>query len=111
MQNTMDSIFTHIEQLLSANAVVLFMKGDKHMPACGFSQAVVQILLELNVQFQDVNVLLDDNIRQGIKKYSQWPTIPQLYVNKKFIGGHDIIVAMKKAGELTEVFKDLIVSG
>ncbi|ETO91402.1 MAG: glutaredoxin-like protein GRLA [Candidatus Xenolissoclinum pacificiensis L6] len=96
-----------INEQLSQNRVVLFMKGDKMMPLCGFSGRVVSILKELKVPFKDINVLLDDDLRQGIKDYSNWPTIPQLYVDNSFIGGHDILVEMYKDNSLLEIFDDL----
>jgi monothiol glutaredoxin len=89
-----------IEKLLSASKVVLFMKGNKHFPQCGFSSRVVKLLKETGVPFETVNVLSDPNIRDGIKEFSDWPTIPQLYVDKEFLGGCDIVTEMFEAGEL-----------
>jgi len=97
-----------IEQIkkdVSENDVVLFMKGTPTFPQCGFSAAVVQVLGHLGVQYKGVNVLEDDGIRQGIKEYSNWPTIPQLYVKGEFVGGCDIIREMAESGELSELFK------
>lgn len=103
MQNV---IFDRIEQDIQSNNVCLFMKGSPVFPQCGFSAAVVQILSVLGVQFHSVDVLLDSEIRQGIKDYASWPTIPQLYVKGEFIGGCDIIREMYETGELQELFRD-----
>lgn len=92
-----------IEQVLNSNRIVLFMKGDKSFPQCGFSARAVAILKELGVDFEAVNVLEDEDIRQGIKEYGNWPTIPQLYVNKELIGGSDIMMEMFQTGELQQV--------
>ena len=97
------TINKEIDILIKKNRVVLFMKGTKHMPVCGFSQAVVNILNLLNIEFLDVNVLENDSLREGIKEFSDWPTIPQLYVNQEFIGGCDIVQEMYKSGELKEL--------
>ena len=94
-----------IEDLVSNNEVVLFMKGSSSFPQCGFSAAVVAILQKLNVNFLDVNVLEDDEMRQGIKEFSDWPTIPQLYLNGEFIGGCDIIKELYQSGELQEILE------
>ena len=91
---------THIKETVTANDVVLFMKGTKSMPQCGFSSRVAGVLNFMGVEFADVNVLADDAIRQGIKEYSDWPTIPQLYVKGEFVGGCDIITEMTLSGEL-----------
>ena len=93
-----------IESLLGANKVVLFMKGNPQFPQCGFSARAAAILKELNVQYHSVDVLSDPEIREGIKEYGQWPTIPQLYVNKELIGGSDIMMEMYQSGELAGVF-------
>ena len=82
------------------------MKGTKSMPQCGFSSRVAGVLNYMEVDYQDINVLADENIRQGIKEYSDWPTIPQLYIKKEFIGGCDIIKEMYESGELKKVFDD-----
>ena len=92
-----------IAKTVAANDVVLFMKGTKQMPQCGFSHQVNQILGYLGVDFKDVNVLADVNVRDGIKAFSNWPTIPQLYVKGEFIGGCDIVREMFQAGELQDV--------
>tara|TARA_B100000900_G_scaffold312625_1_gene271415 strand:+ start:1948 stop:2274 length:327 start_codon:yes stop_codon:yes gene_type:complete len=94
-----------IEDEISNNEVCLFMKGTPEMPECGFSMAVVNILKLLEVKYKGVNVLADQSIREGIKSYSEWPTIPQLYVNKEFIGGCDIVKEMFESGELKSLFK------
>ncbi|MGH1459757.1 MAG: Grx4 family monothiol glutaredoxin [Paracoccaceae bacterium] len=91
---------TQIDETVKNNDVVLFMKGTKEMPQCGFSSRVAGVLNFMGVQFADVNVLADDAIRQGIKDYSDWPTIPQLYVKGEFVGGCDIITEMTLSGEL-----------
>lgn len=94
-----------IEGLLSNNKTVLFMKGDANFPMCGFSARAVAILKELQTPFETVNVLDDEEIRQGIKEYGNWPTIPQLYHNKELIGGSDIMMEMFESGELEGVLK------
>ena len=96
-----------IKQIVDENPVVLFMKGNAQFPMCGFSGRAVQILKACGVgEFKTVNVLEDDEIRQGIKEYSNWPTIPQLYVKGEFVGGCDIIREMFQAGELQQLFAD-----
>ncbi len=97
------SISDKIQQIVTANEVVLFMKGSPDFPQCGFSGRVVQILKEHNCSFKSLNVLEDPDIRQGIKDYSNWPTIPQLYVRGEFIGGCDIVVDMHSNGQLQEL--------
>lgn len=92
-----------IEAAINSKDVCLFMKGDKNFPCCGFSARVAQILNHLNVDYNDVNVLDDNDIREGIKEYSNWPTIPQLYVRGEFVGGCDIISEMFEEGELQEM--------
>lgn len=93
-----------IDALIESDSVVLFMKGDKQMPMCGFSRHVCQILNQLNIEYTSVNILESDDLRSGMKEYSQWPTFPQLYVNEEFIGGCDIIDEMYHSGELEELF-------
>ncbi len=93
-----------IKDTVTSNDVVLFMKGTKTMPQCGFSSRVAGVLNYLGVEFADVNVLADPEIRQGIKDYSDWPTIPQLYVKGEFVGGCDIITEMTLSGELDQLF-------
>ncbi len=92
-----------IENLINENEVCLFMKGSPDSPQCGFSMAVSNVLKHLNVNFKGVNVLEDENLRQGIKTFSDWPTIPQLYVKGEFIGGCDIIKEMFEKGELKKL--------
>jgi monothiol glutaredoxin len=94
-----------IRQTVEQNDVVLFMKGTKLMPQCGFSSRVAGVLNFMGVEFADVNVLADQDIRQGIKDYSEWPTIPQLYVKGEFVGGCDIITEMTLSGELDQLFE------
>ena len=96
-----DEVRARIEELISTNKVVLFMKGTKQFPACGFSNAVVQILKKEGVPFETYNILSDPEVRQGLKEYSSWPTYPQLYVNGKFVGGCDIVTEMHQSGELS----------
>ncbi len=98
--------FERIESDIKQNPVVLYMKGTPVFPQCGFSARVVQILSHLGVPFKGVNVLEDMEIREGIKAYANWPTIPQLYVNGEFVGGCDIIMEMFQAGELQTMLKD-----
>lgn len=96
------SIHDKIDQIIKDNKVVLFMKGTADFPQCGFSGKVVHILHQLDATFLDVNVLEDPDLRQGIKDYTQWPTIPQLYVNGEFVGGCDIVTELFETGELAE---------
>lgn len=98
-------VFKQIEKDITENDVVLFMKGTAVFPQCGFSAAVVQILSQLGIPFKDVNVLDDNTLRQGIKDFSDWPTIPQLYVKGEFIGGCDIVREMYASGELQELLE------
>ena len=92
-----------IKNELNTNDVVLFMKGTPDFPMCGFSAAIVQVLKDIGVGFNSVNVLDNDKMREGIKKYSNWPTIPQLYVKEEFVGGCDIVKEMYESGELLEL--------
>ena len=94
---------TKIDELVKGNQVVLFMKGTPDFPQCGFSMRTVQILRALDAKFVSVNVLADPQVRQGIKTYSDWPTIPQLYVNGQFVGGSDIAMQMYESGDLAEM--------
>ena len=98
------SILERIQNDILQNDVVLYMKGTKLFPQCGFSATVVAILQKLNIQFLDVNILTDGDLRQGIKDFSNWPTIPQLYYKGEFIGGCDIIREMYTTGELHSLF-------
>lgn len=95
---------TRINDTVTSTDVVLFMKGTKDMPQCGFSSRVAGVLNFMGVDYADVNVLADEDIRQGIKDYSDWPTIPQLYVKGEFVGGCDIITEMTLSGELDQMF-------
>lgn len=94
-----------IEETVNSDHVVLFMKGTKDFPQCGFSGRAVQILQNLGVDFRDVNVLEDNSVREGIKEYADWPTIPQLYVDGEFVGGSDLMLEMYQNGELEGVVK------
>lgn len=95
-----DDIHARIQGLISGNKVMLFMKGTKMMPACGFSNTVVQILKREGVSFETYNILADPELRQSLKEYSSWPTFPQLYVGGKFVGGCDIVTELHETGEL-----------
>lgn len=97
---------TQIKETVTNNAVVLYMKGTKSMPQCGFSSRVAGVLNYMAVDYTDVNVLADEEIRQGIKDYSDWPTVPQLYVKGEFVGGCDIITEMTLSGELDKLFTE-----
>ena len=101
----MSDINAIIEKNNKKDSVVLYMKGDPTFPQCGFSSTVVQILKHIGVEFKSHDVLQDENLREGIKSYSNWPTIPQLYVNGEFVGGCDIIREMFESGELKEHFE------
>ena len=101
--NNNDHVSQNIENEINSNDVMLFMKGTPVFPQCGFSARVVDILTKVGVKFATVNVLESDEMREGIKKYSNWPTIPQLYVKKEFIGGCDIVIEMFESGELLEL--------
>ena len=96
---------SEIKQVVESNAVVLFMKGNRDFPQCGFSARVVEILNSFDVPFGTVDVLSDPEVRQGIKVFSNWPTLPQLYVNAEFIGGCDIVTEMHLNGQLDTVMK------
>ena len=96
-----------IEQLIHSSKIFLFMKGTPEEPQCGFSAKVVDILHELNVTFSSFDIFSDEEIRQGVKDYSNWPTYPQLYVNGKLVGGCDIVVEMAQSGELKELLKKM----
>ncbi|MBB4287907.1 Grx4 family monothiol glutaredoxin [Roseospira goensis] len=104
------AVHDRIRDEITANDVVLYMKGTPMFPQCGFSAAVVQVLNHLGVSFKGINVLEDDSIRQGIKDFSSWPTIPQLYVKGEFVGGCDIVREMAAEGELQTLLKDKGVS-
>ncbi|ODR98833.1 glutaredoxin [Methyloceanibacter methanicus] len=95
-----------ISKQISGNDIVLFMKGTKSTPQCGFSMQVAQILNHLGVEYEDINVLEDMGVREGVKAFSNWPTIPQLYVKGEFVGGCDIVREMFQAGELQDMLKE-----
>lgn len=101
----MSTVKDRIENVLNSNKVVLFMKGTQQFPMCGFSSRAAAILQDLGVQFHDVNVLEDEELRQGIKDYGNWPTIPQLYINRQLVGGSDIMMEMYQSGELQDLLK------
>ena len=92
------------KETIKTNDIVLFMKGTKDMPGCGFSANVVQILNNLNVKYIDIDILSDDNLKESMKKFTNWPTFPQLYVKGEFVGGCDIVKEMFESGELLELF-------
>jgi len=102
----MSDAATQIKDTITANDVVLFMKGTKEMPQCGFSSRVAGVLNYMGVNYSDVNVLADEGVRKGIKDFSDWPTIPQLYVKGEFVGGCDIITEMTLSGELDTLFEN-----
>jgi monothiol glutaredoxin len=102
----MTTTHEQIDTTVKSNDVVLFMKGTVDMPQCGFSGRSVQILQHLGVPFTDVNVLADEALRNGIKEYTNWPTIPQLYVKGEFVGGADILMEMFQSGELKQLMAD-----
>jgi monothiol glutaredoxin len=98
-----DAVHARIQNLVDTNRLVLFMKGTADLPQCGFSMRAVSIVRALGVPFHTVDVLSDAEIRQGIKAFSNWPTIPQLYIDKQFVGGSDILMEMWEAGELEKL--------
>ena len=102
----MSEINKQLDEIIKNNKVVLFMKGTPEMPQCGFSMAVSNVLKHLEVKFTAINVYEDEEIRNGIKEYSNWPTIPQLYVNEEFVGGCDIIKEMFEKKELQKLFEE-----
>jgi len=101
-----NAVFDRIRQDITTHNVVLYMKGSKKLPQCGFSATVASVLERLGVEVHDINVLTDPEIRQGIKEFSDWPTIPQLYIKGEFIGGCDIVREMFESGELQALLKD-----
>ena len=101
-----ESVQEEIKNIVDQNDVVLFMKGTKNQPQCGFSNAVVNTLSFMNIDYKDVDILESDELRQGIKDFTNWPTIPQLYVKGEFVGGCDIIKEMYETGEIKKVFDD-----
>ena len=102
----MSEVFDRIRDEIAKNDVLLFMKGTPVFPQCGFSAAVVDVLSQLGVKFHGINILVDPDLRQGVKEFSQWPTIPQLYVKGEFVGGCDIVREMFETGELQQLMKD-----
>ena len=102
----MDEVIGNIKNEISENDVVLFMKGTSSTPQCGFSSRVAGVLNYLEVKYKDINILADDNLREGIKTFSNWPTIPQLYVKGEFVGGCDIITEMAMSGELDDLLTE-----
>jgi monothiol glutaredoxin len=102
----MSDTANQIRETITSNDVVLYMKGTKSMPQCGFSSRVAGVLNYMGVEFADVNVLADEAIRQGIKDFSDWPTVPQLYVKGEFVGGCDIVTEMTLSGELDTLFDE-----
>ena len=100
------AVFAAIRDTIGAHDVVLFMKGTAERPQCGFSQLVVRVLDHMGVAFEDVNVLADQDVREGVKQFSDWPTIPQLYVKGEFVGGCDIVKEMFETGELKALFAE-----
>jgi len=98
-------VFERIDREIGSHPVVLFMKGTPIFPQCGFSALVVQVLSHMGVKFKSIDVLTEPDIREGIKEFSNWPTIPQLYVNKEFVGGADIVREMYESGELSQLFE------
>ena len=101
----MQEYFKFIENEITNNKVVLFMKGDKIFPMCGFSASVCQVLDALNVEYKDINILEDEGLRSAIKEFTNWPTIPQLYINGKFVGGSDIVKHLYAVGELQKLLE------
>lgn len=101
-----NAVFSRIQQEVEENPVVLFMKGSPMFPQCGFSAAVVQVLSEAGVKFKGIDVLSDPSLREGIKQFSNWPTIPQLYIKGEFVGGCDIVKEMFASGELQQMLAD-----
>ncbi len=104
MENLHPETIKKIEVSLGTAPVVLFMKGDRSFPQCGFSARVVEVLEKLNVSFETFDILADEELRTGLKVYSNWPTYPQLYLNAELVGGHDIIMSLLQSGELQKLF-------
>ena len=101
---------TQIQELVNKNKILVFMKGSKLMPQCGFSNNTVQILNSLGAPYETVDVLQDPDIRQGIKEYSNWPTIPQVYINGEFVGGSDVLIELYQQGELQQMIEVALAS-
>jgi monothiol glutaredoxin len=106
VSDVIDDVQARIQDLVDKNPVLLFMKGSPLFPQCGFSSRAIAILNHLGVEFESVDVLQDQGIRQGIKSFSDWPTIPQLYVKGEFVGGSDIMMEMYESGELAQLLED-----
>jgi len=102
-----EALKQRITETVAQSRVVLFMKGSKHFPQCGFSAQIVQILKQKGTQFKDVNILTDAELRHGLKEFSNWPTFPQLYVAGKLVGGCDIVSSMNESGELDTLLSDV----
>jgi monothiol glutaredoxin len=102
----MKEIFQKIDSEIKSNDIVIFMKGTPDFPQCGFSAAVCSIFDNLGIEFKGINILLDDNLREAIKEYSDWPTLPQIYIKGNFLGGCDIAKEMYESGELEELLKE-----
>ena len=99
----MSDVQSHIREMVEKHRIILFMKGNKLMPQCGFSASVVEVLNSLGAEYETVNVLADPAIRQGIKDFSSWPTIPQVYIDGQFVGGSDILMEMFESGDLQKL--------
>jgi len=106
----MDNVHAQIEILIKDNPIILFIKGSKSLPLCGFSQTVVNIFNLMQIPYVTFNVLENEEIRQGIKSYSDWPTIPQVYIKEEFIGGADIIISLYQEGKLQEKIERVFAS-
>ena len=104
----MADVTEQIQSTINGNKIVIFMKGNRTFPQCGFSAATVEVFEQLGVQYETVDVLADMDIREGIKRYSNWPTIPQVYINGKFVGGCDIIRELHESGELEPMVKNAL---
>jgi monothiol glutaredoxin len=107
----MADVAERIQSTINSNKIVLFMKGNRSFPQCGFSAATVEIFEQLGAPFETVDVLQDMEIREGIKRYSNWPTIPQVYINGKFVGGCDIVRELYESGELEPMVKQTVSAG
>jgi monothiol glutaredoxin len=106
----MADVFDRIRNTVESNKIVIFMKGNRNFPQCGFSAATIEVFEELGVPFETVDVLQDMDVREGVKQFTKWPTIPQVFVNGKFIGGCDIVREMYSSGELQPIVKEALAS-
>jgi monothiol glutaredoxin len=106
----MSDIFDRIRTTVESNKIVIFMKGNRHFPQCGFSAATIEVFEELGVPYETVDVLQDMDVREGVKQFTKWPTIPQVFVSGKFIGGCDIVREMHASGELQPMVKEALAS-